>query len=599
MSDVQPTFPRHLTLSNEQLSVLVESIRTITSHLHIDEVLQTIMRNALKVIPEADAGYLMLYDDETQLLTPKAYIQFPQSIENFRTSPNESITGRVFASGKGEFFNSFEDIMEAMYHHNISSSNLEAILASARTPQAAICVPITLDTKPIGIMIIHQLHKKRDLTAEDLLFFQAFADQVGVAIQNARYYEEVTEKMNEVRALSQALASKHELLEQRYNVHTILNQLLLQDESIETILCEIQKLVPMQIGFYNAYDDQFFCESLSLPYYTTTKMKQQLFLKPTPFEYRLKDERSFIIYPLYNLNICLGGLVIENREAISISSQQTLEQGGNVLILKILRNKNVGELYNKRLTKHYLQLLHAPNPQLLQKTASALDLQLDDYYRLCMFELKQSNDVFVAEQMPQQLISILHDVFQQKNKLIYYDQLTITVLIGTSVPLPTETITERIQSLQTKWQGELKPLFRCAISKEYKTLQTLPTLQEETLQTLRFLTLRNKWEIMCYEKIGLNHLLLHVPPRDLETFVADQLGALFEQAVKNDLYETLQAYFQFNRSIQHTAKALHIHSNTLYQRLGRIEQLLDVSLHNSEVQLKLQLACYLKEQYFI
>lgn len=64
------------------------------------------------------------------------------------------------------------------------------------------------------------------------------------------------------------------------------------------ILHEIQQLVPMKIGFYN--------ETLSLPYYTTTKIKQQLFNKITPFEYRLKDARSLIIYPLYNLNIWFG-----------------------------------------------------------------------------------------------------------------------------------------------------------------------------------------------------------------------------------------------------------------------------------------------------
>lgn len=598
MSNVHPTFSRHLTLSNEQLSVLVDSIRTITSQLHIDEVLQTIMSNALQVIPEADAGYLMLFDEEQQLLIPKAYIRFPASIEKFRVKPHESITGRVFATGQGEFFNSYDDIMEAMHHHNISPNNLEAILASARKPQAAICVPITLNTKTIGIMIIHQLHKKRDLTAEDLLFFQAFADQVGVAIQNARYYNEMNEKIQEVSALSQALAAQHDVLEQRYHVHTILNDLLLQDESIHTILKQLQQLVPMKIGFYNAYDDQFLDQGLALPYYTVTKIRQKLFLKTKPFEYRLMDKRSVIIYPLYNLHICLGGLIIEHNAPISISSQQTLEQGGNVLVLQILRNKNGSELYNKRLAKHFLQLVQAPNKQTLKKTANALDLQLDDYYRLLYFELKQSNNVLSTEHMTRHLIATLHDVFQDENKLIYYDQ-SITVLIGTADGLPVETIMAKLHALQSTWLENGNPRFRCAISKEYQSLQALPTLQEEATQTLRFLTSRNEWQIVCYEKIGLNHLLLHVPPSDLEAFVQDQIGALFAQTIKNELYETLQAYFQFNRSIQHTAKALHIHSNTLYQRLSRIEQLLDVSLQDPEVQLKLQLACYLREHYFI
>ena len=44
-------------LRDVELTVLVDSIRSITSSLDLDEVLGEIMRNALKVIPATDAGY--------------------------------------------------------------------------------------------------------------------------------------------------------------------------------------------------------------------------------------------------------------------------------------------------------------------------------------------------------------------------------------------------------------------------------------------------------------------------------------------------------------------------------------------------------------
>ena len=47
-------------LRDVELTILVDSIRSITSSLDLDEVLEKIMRNALKVIPATDAGYLML-----------------------------------------------------------------------------------------------------------------------------------------------------------------------------------------------------------------------------------------------------------------------------------------------------------------------------------------------------------------------------------------------------------------------------------------------------------------------------------------------------------------------------------------------------------
>lgn len=157
--------------------------------------------------------------------------------------------------------------------------------------------------------------------------------------------------------------------------------------------------------------------------------------------------------------------------------------------------------------------------------------------------------------------------------------------------------TRNIFEASKKWQLQHKPLFRCAISKQYQTLQTVSALFEEALQTLRFLHVRDEWTITSYDKIGLNQLVLQIPPQDLANFIHEQIGELIVQSNKSHLYETLLAYFKFNRSIQQTAQHLHIHTNTLYQRLNRIEQMLNVSLQLQEEALKIQLACYLKENY--
>lgn len=597
MSERQDTILRQLTLSNKQLSILVESIRTITSKLHIDEVLNTIMRHALNVIPVADAGYLMLFDEQKQCLIPKTYLHFPSLIEQFQTKPNEAITGRVFATGMGEFFNSYEEIMATMYYQNISPHNLRTILKSEHVPQAALCVPITVDGKPIGIMILHQLQKKRDLTQEDLLFFQVFADQVGVAIQKAQYYEQMMEKVKEAHELSLKLETKHTLLKQRYDVHASLNQLLLQNEPIPVILKEIQNLTQLPICFYDASDDVFLEDSLSIPYHTKIKIKKQLFLKLKPFEYRLKNRRSFIIYPLYNLDICLGSMIIEQKEAISYKDQQTLEQGANILILQILRNKNVQELHNKRIQETFQQIMDAPNQKSVASTAYHLGLDVHDYYKICIIEFQQTVNKLSIEQALNQFISLLKEQFSDERILLFHEKNKITILIGSPLSSTLIALNETLFLLQSKWKGQHKPLFRGAISKQHQSLFNVSTLNEEAHQTLRFLHVRDEWTVTSYNKIGLNQLILHVPPQDLTNFIQEQIGELLTQANKNHLYETILAYFKFNRSIQQTAKHLHIHTNTLYQRLNRIEQILNISLQKQEDTLKIQLSCYLQENY--
>lgn len=54
-----------------------------------------------------------------------------------------------------------------------------------------------------------------------------------------------------------------------------------------------------------------------------------------------------------------------------------------------------------------------------------------------------------------------------------------------------------------------------------------------------------------------------------------------------------------NRSVQATAERLHIHTNTLYLRLRKIEEILGVDLNDSEGWMKVYLACHLSEVYSV
>ncbi|WP_198516172.1 PucR family transcriptional regulator, partial [Lysinibacillus xylanilyticus] len=72
------------------------------------------------------------------------------------------------------------------------------------------------------------------------------------------------------------------------------------------------------------------------------------------------------------------------------------------------------------------------------------------------------------------------------------------------------------------------------------------------------------------------------------------LAPLYKQKDES-LLETLRCYIHQNRSISKTASALHIHQNTLYHRLEKIEQLLNRNLHNPAHYLEVHLALHLSE----
>ncbi len=84
--------------------------------------------------------------------------------------------------------------------------------------------------------------------------------------------------------------------------------------------------------------------------------------------------------------------------------------------------------------------------------------------------------------------------------------------------------------------------------------------------------------------------LEHSP--ELESFCNEILGTLIEydRAQKSNLVETLAAYFSHRENLTQTARALHLHRNSLLYRISRIQEIAHWDLANSETRLSVQLA---------
>jgi purine catabolism regulator len=95
----------------------------------------------------------------------------------------------------------------------------------------------------------------------------------------------------------------------------------------------------------------------------------------------------------------------------------------------------------------------------------------------------------------------------------------------------------------------------------------------------------------AFADLGLYRLLYALQPMpELATYREEVLGRLRAKDRGGVLLQTLQAYLAANGSPTDAADRLHLHRNTVLYRLGRIEELLQVDLRDSEVRLALHLA---------
>ena len=103
--------------------------------------------------------------------------------------------------------------------------------------------------------------------------------------------------------------------------------------------------------------------------------------------------------------------------------------------------------------------------------------------------------------------------------------------------------------------------------------------------------------VITYDSLGIDTLFLTQSKEYMENFINEIFEPLSRE--RNDLANTLRTYIACNASPKKTADQLYIHINTLYQRLGKIEKILKLSFDNREHLLRIQLACYLYDNYLI
>jgi DNA-binding PucR family transcriptional regulator len=95
--------------------------------------------------------------------------------------------------------------------------------------------------------------------------------------------------------------------------------------------------------------------------------------------------------------------------------------------------------------------------------------------------------------------------------------------------------------------------------------------------------------------LGFAGLVVGSEP-DVGAYVQSTLGPVttYDDARGTDLVGTLEAYFAAGGSPRHTATALHVHVNTVAQRLERIAALLGPSWQQPDRVLEIQLALRLR-----
>ncbi len=192
-----------ITRLQREMATLVEVGKTINSVLAMDQLLNTIMDMAIKVM-NAERGLLMLKDAQTGKLAVQAARQLDAELAGrgaWKVSTN--IISRVASEGK--------PILATDASRERAFQDMQSVIA--HRIRSLLCVPLQSKTSGIlGVIYVDNRLTSGAFTEQSLEFLTAFAHQAAIAIENARLYEnvqkETTARMNLQRYLPPTVAEE-------------------------------------------------------------------------------------------------------------------------------------------------------------------------------------------------------------------------------------------------------------------------------------------------------------------------------------------------------------------------------------------------------
>ncbi|WP_285890763.1 helix-turn-helix domain-containing protein [Mesobacillus maritimus] len=561
---------------NVELEKLIEGAQNITSLLDIDELLRNILDSVAAVIPGANTSAFWVYDPAIDRLVCKAYRGWKSEILHVQYKIGESVTGKTFRDGKTRIFHSFRKANEAM--KGTSKRNSELLLAAffhKDWVKASVTVPVKFHNEISGVLSFHQNGHARELTDWDLKLLKGLTAQIAIAYENAQLFSEIKRK--------------NQVLVRRNEVHATLTKLSLQNKGVGSIAKELNRMIKPTVVFVDLLEEESYPKR-DQRYFTFDELSKMLSDRKQPIYVDLyaPDKKSFYIYPILVGNACSACLVVTGDPPLSQLDHMILDE----IDLEIQRIIKESYARAKQILTDNRDKL-----DIIAKTLLEVETLDAEQIRL-IIEFSKFYDLQVLETKVHHFVWTIKQKVSEKGKIVFGNHNKVFLLFSLETPSDKPKVMKLLKSILTDWQESESIHLYAGVGRLYKGKKSINRTHNEATKAFSYLLSCKTPGMIDYAEIGINRLFINHSQEELEQFIEEIFSPLNVPKFKHSELElTLTTYINNNRSATTTAETLHIHINTLYQRLKRIEDILDISLQDSEALLKIQLACHLRSTY--
>ena len=530
----------------DELTALFDTARDLSKLRDLDEVLQSIVRRA-RMLLRVDLSYLSLNDEAAGTTYMRVTDGSVSSLlPRLRIGHGEGLGGLVAQTA--------HPYASADYPNDPKFAHTRSIddAVGAEGMVGIVGVPLSLGSKVIGVLFAAD-RARREFTADEVALLSSLADHAAVAIDNAQLLASTRRANEELRRAE--------------DTHDRLMQLVLRGSDLEAVAAELAAVLG---GGLVLFDES----GVELARVGTPPIAPRA-ARSSGRAVRLGDDWVCAVLAGPEL---LGSLVLTGRSTLDDADRRLFERATVVTALLLLLRRSVARAEDEVRGELLTDLLTAPtrNPAALLARG-----------RLLGIDLAAPHTVLIAH---------VDGVSRRRLAMACGRYATLVGLHAEQVVLLAADVMPA-SKLAAELSAAVDAPVTVGSAGPVSGPSALATAAAEAARCVRsLLALGRAGHGASLSDLGFVGQLIG-DRTDLAGYVRATIGPVLDYDSRRgtDLVDTLRAYFDCGTNLTRAKDVLHVHVNTVVQRLDRIASLLGEDWQSPDRALEIQLALRLQQ----
>jgi sugar diacid utilization regulator len=323
------------------------------------------------------------------------------------------------------------------------------------------------------------------------------------------------------------------------------------------------------------------------------KLTDRIDQSETPFwckEANMKYPRLFSRVTVGARSVATVAVIEYNRPFIE-RDYLTLSMLANAISAEMQKNKFLHYTRGLLYEEFFVDLIEGriKNTSIIEEKVKSLNLGLKKYIHVITVDIKEFDVAYFS--IPY-MRDYLEKMVSGSKALIYNDKITMVSSYNSEYEI-FESDVVRLREFLKDYK------LHAGLSRPFTKLEELRSHYDQSLEALDLgMHIDSTETIYAYDDYAIYHIAkVCAENSDLREFCHPKLQYLMEYDAehKTSFTDSLYTYLKHSRNITNTAKALHLHRNSMIYHLKRIEEILNFSLSDNETLLHIELSFRLME----